>query len=127
MRELASLEALTHGQGALQEWHDMATVNNVAQTLACMGVGREVMPHCHLAEDALIEAAHRYQKTGKFGLTGQGIQALRDVIGYHDLQRASISRAEYERALKLTTARIASGHATIDLDATLVARELESA
>jgi hypothetical protein len=53
------------------------------------------------------------------GLTGEGIKAIRDVIEYHDLQRSSISRSEYERLIRLTSSRIKSGAVTIDLDKTL--------
>jgi hypothetical protein len=120
MRELASLDAFTHGKARMQEWSDMVNVNNLAQTLAGMGVGRnEVLPVCHQAEAALIEAAERFQRTGRMGLSGPGIQVLRDVIEYHSLQRSSIPRSQYEEAIRLTGARIRSGHATIDLGKTL--------
>jgi hypothetical protein len=77
------------------------------------------MPVCHTAEAVLIEAAERYQRTKRMGLSGQGIKAMRDLIEYHQLQRSSIPRSQYEEAIRLTAARINSGHATIDLAATL--------
>jgi hypothetical protein len=119
VRELASLDAFTHGRARLAEWSDMANVNNLAQTLAGMGIGTEAMPDCHIAEAALIEAAGRYQETKRMGLSGPGITALRNVIEWHDLQRSSIPRSQYEEAIRLTSARIKSGHATIDLEKTL--------
>lgn len=119
IRELSSLDAFTTGCATIKHWHDLAAVNNLAQTLAGKGIGIEVMEVAHRAETALIDAADRFQRTGKFGLTGEGIKAIRELIDYHDLQRSSISRAEYERAIALTVARVKSGHATIDLDKTL--------
>jgi hypothetical protein len=94
-------------------------VNNLTQTLAGMGVGYEAMPDAHKAEAGLIEAAERFQRTGKMGLSGPAIQALRDVIEWHSLQRSSIPRSQYEQAIRLTGARIKSGHATIDLAKTI--------
>jgi hypothetical protein len=119
MRELASLDAFTSGKATMQEWHDMANVSNLTQTLASMKVGREALPDCRKAEAALIEAAERFQRIGRMGLSGQGIQALRDVIEWHDLQRSSIPRSQYEEAIRLTAARIKSGYATVDLEKTL--------
>lgn len=119
IRELSSLDAFTSGHATLKHWQDLAAVNNLAQTLAGKGIGIEVMEVAHKAETALIDAADRFQRTGKFGLTGEGIKAIRELIELHDLQRSSISRAEYERAIALTVARVKSGHATIDLDKTL--------
>ena len=118
--ELASLDRLSRGVGTLKCWRDMADVNNVTMTLAGMEVGRaEVLPVCKLVEDELIDAARRYTQTKRMGLTGPGIQHLRDLIEYHDLQRRSIPRSQYEEAIRITAARIASGHATIDLAKTL--------
>lgn len=115
IRELASFDAFTRGQATLRDWSDMVNVNNLAQTMAGMGVGPEVMPHCHTAEQALEEAAKRFQNIGRMGLSGPGLNALREVIEHHDLQRAIIPRSQYEEAIRLTGARIKSGHATVDL------------
>lgn len=119
IRELSSLDAFTTGCATMKHWQDLAAVNNLAQTLAEKGVGTEVAEVASRAEAALIDAAARFQRTGKFGLTGEGIKAIRELIELHDLQRSSISRAEYERAIALTVARLKSGHSTVDLDKTL--------
>jgi len=119
IRELSSLDAFTTGCATLKHWQDLAAVNNLAQTLAGKGIGIEVMEVAHRAETALTDAADRFQRTGKFGLTGEGIKAIRELIELHDLQRSSISRAEYERAIALTVARLKSGHSTVDLDKVL--------
>lgn len=116
IRELSSLDAFTTGCATMKHWQDLAAVNNLAQTLAEKGVGTEVEEVASRAEAALIDAAARFQRTGKFGLTGEGIKAIRELIELHDLQRSSISRAEYERAIALTVARLKSGHSTVDLD-----------
>lgn len=116
LRELASLDALAHGKGGLQEWSDMSAVLNLAETMARQGVGIEALPACADAESALIEAATRFQATRRMGLSGRGIQALRDVIEYHHLQRQSISRSEYDRHIQLMTAHVKSGHVTVDLN-----------
>lgn len=121
-REIGSLNAFTNGSATIRHWSDMANLNNLTQTLAGMGVGREAMPDAHKAEAGLIEAAERFHRTGKMGLGGPAIQALRDVIEWHDLQRSSIPRSQYEEAIRLTAARIKSGHATVDLAKTLGVR-----
>lgn len=119
LREIASLDSIIKGHGTMKEWQDLAALNNLTQTLAGQGVGPEAMEAAHKAEAALIDAAARFERTGRMGFTGEGIQALREVIEYHDLQRSSISRSEYEKAIQLTLARIRSGYATVDLNATV--------
>lgn len=114
-RELSALDDMLHGRASLAQWHDLANVVNLCETLAHQGVGPEALQTCQLAQDELIESAKRFHKTQRMGLTGAGIQHLRDLIEWHDLQRSSISRSEYEKAIRLTAARVKSGYATVDL------------
>ena len=115
LRELAALDAFTRGQAGIQEWQDLAALNNLAQTLAKTGCGIEAMPQCLAAQDALLESARRAEKTGRFGLSGPGIVSLRNVIEWHDLQRSSIDRSTYEKAIALTAARVKSGYNVVEL------------
>lgn len=46
-------------------------------------------------EGALLKAFTDFQR-----LTGVGIRAIRDVLEYHDLQRRSISRSQYEAVIR---------------------------
>lgn len=106
--ELASIEEFVKGQATLQDWEALTGMNNVCETMARGGIGHEALPACQEAEQALIQAAKRYESTRVFGFTAVGLKAIRDVFGYHDLQRQSVSRGEYERWLKKTQQRIDS-------------------
>ena len=65
-RELSSLEAIVKGHGDLVSWNDLVNANNLAEELALMGVGKpEVMPVVIECQQHLIEAARRFQATGK--------------------------------------------------------------
>ena len=79
--------------------------------MARHGIGRdEVLPVCEKAQKALHEAALRYQKTNKLGLTGEGIKAIRELIQYADLQQSSISRSEFEKYIEKTRNYIKSNN-----------------
>lgn len=114
-RELTAVDNFSTGMANLDDWNTLCSMNNIAETLAAQGVGPEVMAVCKTVEAELIAAAERFQKIGRMGLTGLGLQAVRDCAEYHDLQRSSIARSEYEKAIRLTTARVKSGHVTVDL------------
>ena len=107
-RELSAVESITHGWGTVQDWRDLADVINLCETAARMGVGLEALPACAVAQETLLQAAKRFEATGRMGLTGEGIAALRDVIEYHHLQRQSIPRSQYETIIKKTAWRIRS-------------------
>ncbi len=100
--EYSALDAITKGKGTVTDWHTLTEVLNLSETMARAGVGPEVLPVCETAQKALHEAALRFQKTGKLGLTGEGIQSVRELIQYADLQQSSISRSEFERYIQKT-------------------------
>lgn len=108
MRELAAVDAFAKGGAGLQEWKDLTAMLNVCETMAKDGVGPEALPTCQDAEAHLIDAARRFERTGKMGTTGPGIQAFRSLYEYHDLQRQSVSRAQYEQAIQRTKNRVRS-------------------
>jgi hypothetical protein len=111
--ELAALDAMTRGMGTVQEWRTLVDMMNVSEVMGLSGIGPEVLPFIQVAQEELHKAAKRYEKTLKMGLSGVGIKALRDIHEYHDLQRLSISRSEYERMIDKTKNRIMSGAAEV--------------
>lgn len=106
--ELSALEAFRTGQATPSDWRALADVANIAETMALDGIGPEVMEPCRLASEALGEAHNRYKSMGRLGLSGPELQALRELHAWHDTQRTSIARSEYERAIKKTADRIRS-------------------
>jgi hypothetical protein len=116
--EYAALDAITRGMGTVGDWRTLVDVLNLSEMMAKNGIGKdEVMPVCHKAQDALHKAAMRYQNTMKMGLDGVGIQAIRELLEYADLQQGSITRAEFERYVKKTQNYIKSnGNLVVEIE-----------
>ena len=111
MLEYSALDAITKGQGTIHDWRSLVDVLNLSETMARNGIGKdEVLPVCEKAQKALHEAALRFQSTKRMGLSGEGIQAIRDLIQYADLQQSSISRSEFERYIQKTKNYIKSNN-----------------
>ena len=111
MLEYSALDAITKGQGTIHDWRTLVDVLNLSETMARAGIGKdEVLPVCEKAQKALHEAALRFQSTKRMGLSGEGIQAIRDLIQYADLQQSSISRSEFERYIQKTKNYIKSNN-----------------
>ena len=108
LSELSAIDAMTKGMGTTEDWRWLADICNIAETMGKSGIGPEVLPYCEAVQKALLEAADRYQKTGKMGLSGVGITKIKDLWEYHDLQRTSIARSEYERMIQKTANYICS-------------------
>jgi hypothetical protein len=111
MLEYSALDAITKGQGTIHDWRTLVDVLNLSETMARNGIGKdEVLPVCEKAQKALHEAALRFQSTKRMGLSGEGIQGIRDLIQYADLQQSSISRSEFERYIQKTKNYIKSNN-----------------
>jgi hypothetical protein len=116
--EYTALEAITKGNGTVQDWRTLVDVLNLSEQMARGGIGKdEVLPVCEKAQDALHKAAMRYQDTMRMGLDGIGIQAIRDLIEYADLQQGSVTRAEFEKYVKKTKDYIRSnGNLVVEIE-----------
>ena len=108
LRELAAIEAMSKGNGTTVEWQELADMMNICEVMASQGIGPEALPHCQQAQEALTEAAKRFEKTKRMGLSGLGLKAIREVYEYHDLQRSSVPRSVYEQMIVKTRNRIKS-------------------
>lgn len=108
LRELAAIEAMSKGNGTIVEWQELADMMNICEVMATQGIGPEALPHCQQAQQALTEAAKRFEKTKRMGLSGLGLKAIREVYEYHDLQRSSVPRSVYEQMIVKTRNRIKS-------------------
>jgi hypothetical protein len=117
LTEYAALESITKGNGTIQDWRTLVDVLNLAEMMAKNGVGPEVLPVCQKAQESLHKAALRYQNTMQMGLDGVGIQAVRDLLEYADLQQGSITRAEFERYVQKTRNYIKSnGNLVVEIE-----------
>ena len=115
--EYAALDAITKGMGTIHDWRTLVDVLNLAEMMGKNGVGPEVLPICQKAQESLHKAALRYQETMRMGLDGVGIQAIRDLLEYADLQQGSVSRAEFERYVQKTRDYIKSnGNLVVEIE-----------
>ncbi len=113
MLELSAIEAFAKGRATADDWRALADMLNVSETLCGMGIGPEALEPCRQAQEALGHA-HAHHKAGRALLfTGPQLQAVRDSFAYHDLQRSSISRSQYEQAIAKTANRIRSAHPSL--------------
>ena len=106
--ELSAIDAITKGMGTPEDFRWLADVINIGETMGKNGIGPEILPYCQKAQTELLVAARRYQDTGKMILSGVGIRAIKDVWEFHDVQRTSIARSEYEKMIRKTANYIKS-------------------
>lgn len=101
-RENAALEAMMQGRGTVADWREIAESINLCWVFANNGVGPEALVACNLAIMEMEQSMERYGRTGKFGLTGIAIRAIRDVFEYLALQQVSVPRSQFEQVIDKT-------------------------
>jgi hypothetical protein len=107
-KELAAIEAMRTGNATVYTWQELVDMNNICQVMARNGIGPEALVDCMIAEIELKHAAKRFESTGRMLLTGPGLKAINEVLEWHQLQRTSVSRSEYERMSEKTRNKIRS-------------------
>jgi hypothetical protein len=91
MLELAAIDAFARGSGDRNAWAGIKAMVNICRSMAEARIGPEAIDACNRADAALKE------DEGRSSTTPGGLQAYRDVHEYHDIQRQSIARSEYEK------------------------------
>lgn len=103
-----SYEAFRTGKATKRDWNNINTVAQHAESMAEANIGPEVMVVVKIAEMHLIETRERFERTGKMGATGLCLQAMKELIEYHELQRTSVARSVFESHIKRVTDMIRS-------------------
>lgn len=106
-RSAAQMLATSANPGA-EEWRDIADAVNTIETLALeMGklIPAEVMPTVNAAIDALAEAAKRWHLGHRMGLSGPGLQAVRECIQIYADCLEGLTGMEMAKARLLTNER----------------------
>lgn len=106
VKELNAVDAFAGSQATLHDFETACALVNLCEYMANNKVGPEALEACARAEAALRQAAANMEATGRMELDVDGVRAMRDVYEYHDLQRQSVSRSEYERAIFKTFERV---------------------
>jgi hypothetical protein len=116
---LAKLEGdaiaeLTAGTDSAQAWRCIVDMSNIAQTMCGMGIGKdEVMPVAMALEHRLLQCEQRWRKSGIFAMDATDLLAVSELQEYHQLQRTSVDRSTYERAIAATHNRIRSANPSL--------------
>ncbi len=104
---LQSMAAGAHPGEA--EWRDMSDAINTVETLA-LHLGKldpaEVMPSVTSAIAAMVGAANHFKAGRRMGLTGEGLQALRDVLAIYEQCLDGLTEREMAVAQAETQRRI---------------------
>ena len=103
---MAALQAFADGAATSDDWNSVNALVRLTESLIGMGVGAEATVDA-LRTDAALDRAHeRYAMGLPMTASQTDVKTFRDLYQYHDLQRSSIDRSMYERAIVATLGKI---------------------
>jgi hypothetical protein len=110
LRELSAIESFSKGTATPHEFRDLCDMLNLAETMGRMGIGPEVLETCSKLECLMLVAKDDFEVDGVMRFSPKALQWARDLYEYHDLQRTSVDRSTYERAIRATRNKIRGAH-----------------
>lgn len=113
MRELLAIDAFKNRKATPADFRDLCDLLNLCQTMAEMGIGPEALESCRKTQAALIRAKDQFEETGSMGFSATDYAMAKELYAFHDEQRTSVDRSQYERAIQKTRNRITSSHPSV--------------
>lgn len=127
-RLMLVFRSAVHAMAACQhpgeaEWRDLSDAINTVETLVLMREldQTDAMPAVNAAIAAMVSAANRFKAGQGMRLDGQGLDAIRTVLGIYEACCEGLTGAKMAQAGKLTAQRIQQELARRRNDATVVA------
>lgn len=101
-----AMSNIVRGVGEPFDWDDVNGAISMALVMAEMGIGNEYQREFIVARDALIQCVIRYHKTGKFGFSGDELQAMNAAISSHEAQMTCVRGVDVDRAASEVNRRL---------------------
>lgn len=102
----ASLQAMLRGHGSEQAWSTLACTLNVALVLCENNLMPGAMNTIKFAQQALLRARARAQRTNKWAFDGEGIRVIQIALTAHDAQISAATRGQIIHALEEVYRRV---------------------
>jgi hypothetical protein len=100
LRELSAIRAFVDGVATIQDWQDVAALHSLCEIMAVKNCGREALPVADSVQEILTRLAQSYENGTGMGITTDESALFYDMYEFHDLQRTSVSRSEYENYIE---------------------------
>lgn len=99
MGELSALESFRIGKAVESDWHLLSVMTSISALMAYEMKTPEPLAAARRAQKALDSIEERFKRTGRWGTSGEELNALREMYEYHDAQRTGVARSVYESAI----------------------------
>jgi hypothetical protein len=90
---------LKQGRATREDWNVPCQALNIAEALAAMGIGPNLLPEIASGQSALVSIAQRMIGTGKATCYGAELAAIDEALTMYRVQMKVCTQGEFSRAL----------------------------
>lgn len=94
--ELTAIESFRMGQAVDTDWQVLSVMNGITCLMAYEMKTQDILTDARLAQKCLDSIEERFKRLGKWGATGEELNAIKTVFGHHENQRFTFARSVYE-------------------------------
>lgn len=115
LRVNESFSALLKGEANKRDFDNLHAAINIVESLLVICKGKDVDGSIPRATCAILEIGSRYRK-GQRALKAPEIQAMRDLVSFHDELVVLVTVRQFEDALNFARKEIKAGRCLTDVD-----------
>ena len=95
----AELMKLREGYGDIESWHTIVARLNIGLVAANAAGKEDQAKDIRIGLDAMLKVQARYDKTGKWGLSGSDLREIGDALVLTDNLQLSLTRKQFAKAI----------------------------
>jgi hypothetical protein len=95
----AELMKLREGYGGIESWHTIVARLNIGLVAANAAGKEDQAKDIRIGLDAMLKVQTRYDKTGKWGLSGSDLREVGDGLVLTDNLQLSLTRKQFAKAI----------------------------
>jgi len=95
----AELMKLREGYGGIESWHTIVARLNIGLVAANAAGKEDQAKDIRIGLDAMLKVQTRYDKTGKWGLSGSDLREVGDGLVLTDNLQLSLTRKQFAQAI----------------------------
>ena len=95
----SELMKLREGYGDIESWHTIVARLNIGLVAANAAGKEDQAKDIRIGLDAMLKVQARYDKTGKWGLSGSDLREIGDALVLTDNLQLSLTRKQFAKAI----------------------------
>lgn len=104
-----ALDKMLKGHGDEAAYNDLTLMVDMTLIMSCIKFKRTYIDEIYAAQKAMVRVKKRFQKTGKLGFDGEGLQVIKDVFSHYVQFLGLCTPAEVMNVMRIHAEKMGNG------------------